>query len=164
MIPDRSETATSEDGGIIWTEVPTGTYRVITESPSNNFASFLATCEPGRIVNANPPWGAYELTSKEKPLAAGIVAGQIVGVGHGTRRGRQLVIVSTRTAERLQAKLVLRQGNRVVGRRNATLEGFDKTKLHDVAHSGATERITVSLTDAGGETVERRFLLSDTDE
>ena len=75
VIPDRSQTETSGDGGIIWTEVPAGTYRVITESASTRFASFLATCKPGRIVNANPPWGAYELTGKEKPLGAGIVAG-----------------------------------------------------------------------------------------
>ncbi len=33
VIPDRSRTATSGDGGIIWTGVPAGTYRVITESP-----------------------------------------------------------------------------------------------------------------------------------
>ena len=37
VIPDRSQPATSGDGGIIWTEVPTGTYRVITESPATPF-------------------------------------------------------------------------------------------------------------------------------
>ena len=25
--------------------------------PSTRFASFVATCRPGRVVNANPPWG-----------------------------------------------------------------------------------------------------------
>ena len=44
VIPDRTQAQTSGDGGIIWTEVPAGTYRVITESPSTKFASFLATC------------------------------------------------------------------------------------------------------------------------
>jgi len=164
VIPDRTETATSEDGGIIWTGVPAGTYRVTTESAANRFASFLASCEPGRIVNANPPWGAYELTGKEKPLAAGTVAGGIVGVGHGLRQRGQVVIVATRTVERLRAKFVLRQGNRVVRRQEGTLDGFDRTKIRDVAHSGATERITVSLTDAAGDTIKRRFLLSDREE
>ena len=105
VIPDRSRTETSGDGGIIWTEVPAGVYRVITESPTTRFASFLATCEPGRIVNANPPWGAYELSPGEKPLGAGVVAGSVAKVSGGQRAGNRLVIVRLRAAERLRAKL-----------------------------------------------------------
>ena len=51
----------SQDGGVIWTGVPTGTYRISAHHPSTRFASFVATCRPGRIVNANPPWGLHEL-------------------------------------------------------------------------------------------------------
>ena len=105
MIPDRSRTETSGDGGIIWTEVPAGTYRVITESPSTRFASFLATCEPGRIVNANPPWGAYELSAGRE--AARRRDRRRVG-GAGRQRheaGHRLVIVAVRTAEPLRARL-----------------------------------------------------------
>ena len=65
VIPDTSKTETSEDGGIVWTEVPKGEYRIVTNSPDTRFASFLATCRNGRIVNANPPWGAYELSPGE---------------------------------------------------------------------------------------------------
>ena len=122
MIPDRSQPATSGDGGIIWTEVPAGAYRVIVESPSTRFASFLATCEPGRIVNANPPWGAYELSPGEKPLGAGVVAGDAAYLGGGTKDGHRLVRLSYETAEALEAKLVLRQrGERIAPRRTQSL-------------------------------------------
>jgi len=77
-IPLPTQKETSLDGGIIWTEVPTGTYRIVTTSKTDRFASFLATCKPGRVVNANPPWGAYQLSKGEKPLGASNVAGTIV--------------------------------------------------------------------------------------
>jgi hypothetical protein len=41
--------------------VPTGVYRIAARHPSTRFASFVATCRPGRVVNANPPWGLHEL-------------------------------------------------------------------------------------------------------
>jgi hypothetical protein len=61
VVPDPSQPASSKDGGVIWTEVPPGVYRITGHSPTTRFASFVATCRPGRIVNANPPWGLYEL-------------------------------------------------------------------------------------------------------
>jgi hypothetical protein len=61
VIPDRSQELSSEDGGVIWTEVPAGVYRISASHPSTEFASFRATCAPGRIVNANPSWGLHEL-------------------------------------------------------------------------------------------------------
>jgi hypothetical protein len=66
VIPDASLSQTSVDGGIIWTEVPSGTYTVTASHPSTRFASFRATCRDGRIVNANPPWGLFELRPGEK--------------------------------------------------------------------------------------------------
>ena len=61
VIPDPSLTETSTDGGVIWTEVPRGTYRVSARRPGTRFASFVATCRNGRVVNANPPWGLNQL-------------------------------------------------------------------------------------------------------
>ena len=61
VIPDPSISETSTDGGVIWTEVPSGTYRVSAQHPSKRFASFVATCRNGRVVNANPPWGLHQL-------------------------------------------------------------------------------------------------------
>ena len=120
VIPDRSRTETSGDGGIIWTEVPEGAYRVITEHPSTNFASFLATCKPGRIVNANPPWGAYELVGKEKPLGGGIVAGAVDLVGRrvapGTASGHVVIPVPVNLAEVLRVRIALRQGGKPAAR------------------------------------------------
>jgi hypothetical protein len=67
VIPDPSLTETSTDGGVVWTEVPRGRYRVRAEHPSKRFASFVATCRNGRLVNANPPWGLYQLKRGERP-------------------------------------------------------------------------------------------------
>lgn len=61
VIPDAGRTQTSVDGGIAWTGVPAGVYRITTSSPNTRFAEFIVTCAPGRIINANPPWGAYQL-------------------------------------------------------------------------------------------------------
>jgi hypothetical protein len=56
VIPDRSQARSSKDGGVIWPVVPAGTYRIA----AKGFAPFTATCAPGRIVNANPPWGLHQ--------------------------------------------------------------------------------------------------------
>jgi hypothetical protein len=125
VIPDPSQTESSGDGGIIWTEVPAGTYRVITESPETHFASFLATCEPGRVVNANPPWGAYELRAKEAPLGASVVAATVkrATVNRGpagrvrngaSRRGRR-VVIRVDAGEPVHLRAALRRGGRRIG-------------------------------------------------
>ena len=57
VIPDASRTASSVDGGVVWPVVPAGVYRFSAQHPSTRFAPFRATCEPGRVVNANPPQG-----------------------------------------------------------------------------------------------------------
>lgn len=61
VIPDPTQTVSSKDGGVIWTGVPAGVYTISAHDPRTRFASFVATCRPGRIVNANPPWGLHEL-------------------------------------------------------------------------------------------------------
>jgi hypothetical protein len=65
VIPDPSLTESTIDGGVIWTEVPEDVYRVQGDHPTERFADFIATCEPGRIVNANPPQGLYQLRPSE---------------------------------------------------------------------------------------------------
>jgi hypothetical protein len=59
-IPDPSLTATTIDGGVVWTNIEPGVYTVSASHPSRVFDSFVATCEPGRFINANPPWGLRE--------------------------------------------------------------------------------------------------------
>jgi hypothetical protein len=45
---------------MVWTNVPAGVYTITAHDPVTRFASFVATCRPGRVVNANPPWGLYQ--------------------------------------------------------------------------------------------------------
>ena len=78
VIPDPAQERSSIDGGVIWTGVPTGVYRVRARHPSRRFATFLATCRPGRVVNANPPWGLHELG---KPMPAVVSARWSVSAG-----------------------------------------------------------------------------------
>ena len=61
VIPDPTRTESSVDGGVAWIEVPAGTYTITADHPTTEFAPFTATCEPGRVVNANPSWGLHEL-------------------------------------------------------------------------------------------------------
>lgn len=60
VTPDPAQRTTSKDGGMVWTNVPVGTYTISATHPTRKFASFTATCEAGRIVNANPAWGVSE--------------------------------------------------------------------------------------------------------
>jgi hypothetical protein len=66
VIPDRSLSESSVDGGVLWLDIPAGVYRFSARSKSARFASFIATCEPGRLVNANPPQGLHQLKPGEK--------------------------------------------------------------------------------------------------
>ena len=63
VLPDQSQTSTSGDGGVIWANVPVGVYQVgakpAAADDTRSFATFTATCEAGRIINANPPWGLH---------------------------------------------------------------------------------------------------------
>ena len=61
VIPDPAQRRSSKDGGVIWTGVRAGRYAIRAHHPRTRFARFVATCRPGRIVNANPPWGLHEL-------------------------------------------------------------------------------------------------------
>ncbi len=152
VIPDPSETESSGDGGIIWDVVPPGAYRVVADHPTTRFASFLASCAPGRVVNANPPWGAYELAAGEKPLRAGIVAAPEprVRVVRKGRRKRQIVI-RVQGAEVLSADVVLRKAReRVVRKRGKEIAvGGDKIKLPVPRGVGrGRAMVEVALTDA----------------
>ena len=67
VVPDPKETASSVDGGVLWLEVPPGYYWLEPSHPTERLAPFLAHCENGRLVNASPPWGFYELRPGEEP-------------------------------------------------------------------------------------------------
>jgi hypothetical protein len=112
VIPDRSRTASSIDGGVIWPEVPSGRYLVEGRHPTERFAPFRATCRPGRIVNANPPQGLYQLRPGER-LDEDVRAG-ISERAHRTARGRRVVSVRVRPREYVSLRVELRRRGRLV--------------------------------------------------
>jgi hypothetical protein len=155
VIPDTSKTETSEDGGIVWTEVPAGDYRIVTTSPDTRFASFLATCRNGRIINANPPWGAYELSAGEEPLAASIVAASVIDVGSADGADGRQIVATVDAGEATRINAVLRKGGKRVGHvrldRNA---GTKKVKVPIRPSAGKGKgTLTVKLRDAAGDAV-----------
>ena len=113
VIPDPSQTESSEDGGVIWTEVPPGTYRVSAQHPTERFAEFTATCEPARLVNANPPQGLYQLRPDEaadEKVKASIEKAKFETQG---RKGRVLK-VTTRAKEYITVEAKLTKGGKTL--------------------------------------------------
>jgi hypothetical protein len=53
--PDLAET--TDDGGVLWVNVPPGEYVLRADKPDTVFTEVLVTCRPGLLVNASPPWG-----------------------------------------------------------------------------------------------------------
>lgn len=163
VIPDKNATATSEDGGIIWSVVPAGTYRIETTSPDTRFASFLATCKDGRIVNANPPWGAYELSPGEQPLGASIVAASVTGTAVARGRGKRRVAITVDAGERTRVNAVLRQGGERVGHVRTDIDPGTRTVKLAVRHRAGKgkAKLSIRLRDSAKEKVEseRRIVL-----
>jgi hypothetical protein len=155
VIPDVNATETSGDGGIIWIDVPAGTYRIETNSPDARFASFLATCKKGRIVNANPPWGAYELVDDEQPLGAGIVAASVTdaSVTYGGKARKIALRITAGEATRVNA--VVRLGGKRVGNARVDTDAGKGTVEVPVRRRAGKGKATVEvrLRDAAGEQV-----------
>jgi hypothetical protein len=59
VLPDPDQELSSGDGGVMWTNVPPGVYEMHAEHPDVEFASFTATCQDNRLINANPPQGLH---------------------------------------------------------------------------------------------------------
>lgn len=152
VIPDVTKTSTSEDGGIIWPVVPTGSYRIVTSAPGERFASFLATCAPGRVINANPPWGAYQLTGDEKPLGASNVAANVVSV-KAIRKGKtkRTLTVVLKSGENIDASIALSAGS-LTGLRTLPLKPGTKTLKFNIGPKVQVKqaKVSVKLKDSSG--------------
>jgi hypothetical protein len=64
VLPDPRETATTKDGGVVWTNVPPGRYTLSASDPAKptqQFATVKVDCQKGRVINANPPQGLVGL-------------------------------------------------------------------------------------------------------
>ncbi len=124
VIPDTTATSSSVDGGVLWAEVPPGWYSLQPEHPSERLAPFLAHCENGRLVNASPPWGFYELKPGEEPDPAvlasppdELVTGKLVGEPNAVRKGdRRVVKVKFKADEPVEARLRLFRGEERLGK------------------------------------------------
>lgn len=57
VIPDRSLSETSDDGGVVFIQVPPGEYVMTAHKPGATFRQVKFKCRPGVLVNASPPWG-----------------------------------------------------------------------------------------------------------
>ncbi|HET6508691.1 MAG TPA: hypothetical protein VFG42_17995 [Baekduia sp.] len=149
VIPDRSQPRSSKDGGVIWPVVPTGTYTITAHHASTRFASFVATCAPGRIVNANPPWGLHEL-GRANPTtltvragvlhARGLPKGSTIALG-----SRTLLKSSTTSAKTIRLRTTARTFTIT-----ATAPTYDGVALR--VANGRSTRLCVPL----GETKPRK--------
>jgi hypothetical protein len=61
VIPDPSLTETTEDGGVLYTNVPVGTYVMRAHKDGVTFEETTMKCEAGVLVNASPPYGLQAL-------------------------------------------------------------------------------------------------------
>jgi len=61
VLPDRNLTETSDDGGVLFLQVPPGVYTLTATKPGATFRPLVMTCRAGWLVNASPPWGLQRL-------------------------------------------------------------------------------------------------------
>lgn len=61
VLPDPSLTATSDDGGVVFVQVPPGEYTWTASKPGVRFTQVRMKCRAGWLVNASPPWGLQAL-------------------------------------------------------------------------------------------------------
>ncbi|MFN8160125.1 MAG: carboxypeptidase-like regulatory domain-containing protein [Solirubrobacterales bacterium] len=154
VIPDKSLTESSVDGGVIWLNVPRGVYRLTAHHPSARFARFTATCVPGRLVNANPPQGLYQLKKGERldnRVGASIDA---IGVDSG-ETGPVRVRVGVRASEYVLPQAELLAGGRTVARAAAArYSPGHRSLLLRVGRARAhgSLRLRLTLGDAAGNT------------
>jgi hypothetical protein len=61
VIPQKSLTETSDDGGVVYTNLPVGEYTVRAQKAGVTFAPVRIKCRAGLLVNASPPHGLQAL-------------------------------------------------------------------------------------------------------
>ncbi|MCA9682913.1 MAG: carboxypeptidase regulatory-like domain-containing protein [Myxococcales bacterium] len=61
VIPQKDLVETSTDGGVLYTNVPPGTYTLTAHKSGVEFESVTVRCEAGVLVNPSPPYGLQAL-------------------------------------------------------------------------------------------------------
>lgn len=163
VIPDPARTFSSSDGGVLWKNIPAGEYTVRGQHDNKRFGQAQITCEPGRFVNASPPWGLYETAGNEEsnpatfpapPLAPdtriqnGLRSAEVAKV----KRVRRLRLSADPAGEPVTVQATLRQGKRRV-----TLKGNSRrgtlTKRLPAKFKAGSAQLTVRLSDQAGNKV-----------
>ena len=165
VYPDPQQPSSSRDGGVLWTNVPTGVYQVSGINPATRHASFVATCEPGRLVNANPPWGLYELAGNEETNPATLPAPEPIIVDRRVRAVARDARVTRGTGSagnvrfRIEAReavswmATIKSRDNVIGTREGTVaQGRQRSVRAVVASRWARGplRLNVKMTDDDG--------------
>ena len=57
IYPDRKLSRTTEDGGLLFVNVPPDTYTLRAHKEGTTFTDVMIKCRAGMIVNGAPPWG-----------------------------------------------------------------------------------------------------------
>jgi|GEM_PF-695497 len=159
VLPDHSRTDSSRDGGVMWVEVPPGVYTITSSHPTDRFAPFQATCEDGRLVNASPPWGLYEMYGTEEPnpavlpkddpadeiLDARVQSAKVVKKGKNRR-----LKVKVLAGEKVAVEVTARQGKAGATRKaNLARNGTVTVKL-GARFKGGSAKVNVKLRDQAG--------------
>jgi hypothetical protein len=61
VLPNRALTETSDDGGVLFINVPPGEYTWTAHEEGTTFREVRMQCRPGFLINASPPWGLQAL-------------------------------------------------------------------------------------------------------
>lgn len=62
VLPDPAQLTSSDDGGVLWPNVPPGTYTLRAEKEGLEFATARVTCtEAGQVINASPVRGLHAI-------------------------------------------------------------------------------------------------------
>lgn len=57
VLPDRTLTETSDDGGVLFVNLPPGTYTLSADKTGVSFEPITIDCRAGVLTNASPPYG-----------------------------------------------------------------------------------------------------------
>lgn len=61
VVPDINQLTSSNDGGVLFANVPPGTYTLSATHPTVDFVTVPVRCEQGWVVNANPVHGLHAI-------------------------------------------------------------------------------------------------------
>lgn len=61
VLPDGTLQETTTDGGVLWLNLQPGRKELTASHPDHDFPTLVVDCEPGRFINASPPYGLTAL-------------------------------------------------------------------------------------------------------